>query len=201
MAVTTAKTEAAGATGTDLSACVAGKGRAAAGRGLVSAAVIVPVYRDAGGVLRLVLIRRAPGGVHGGQLAFPGGKQEPGDASLLATALREAEEEIGLPPHAIRVIRELPVVETRATCFRIHPFLAAVVPPETWCIDRREVAEIVEAPLPDLLDPASRGRAPRSELGGSGDHSAPFIAIRNHRLWGASLRIVAPLLPRLDTML
>ena len=58
------------------------------------AAVLVPVFRDAAGLLRLVLIVRTDRGLHGGQLAAPGGKVDPGDESLLATALRETEEEI-----------------------------------------------------------------------------------------------------------
>ncbi|HEY3110169.1 MAG TPA: NUDIX domain-containing protein, partial [Chloroflexota bacterium] len=59
----------------------------------VEAAVLAPVYRDAEGRLRLVLILRGPRGVHGSQIALPGGRREPGDRDLLATALREAEEE------------------------------------------------------------------------------------------------------------
>ena len=65
------------------------------------AAVLVPVFRDAAGLLRLVLIVRTDRGLHGGQLAVPGGKVDPGDESLLATALRETEEEIGLAPEQV----------------------------------------------------------------------------------------------------
>jgi 8-oxo-dGTP pyrophosphatase MutT (NUDIX family) len=62
------------------------------------AAVLVPVYRDEDGRLRLVLIVRTDRGLHGGQLALPGGKADADDETLMATALREAEEEIGLNP-------------------------------------------------------------------------------------------------------
>ena len=65
---------------------------------LVESAVLAPVYSRSAGSLRLVFIRRGPRGIHGGQIAFPGGRREPGDADLLATALREAHEEIGLDP-------------------------------------------------------------------------------------------------------
>src|ERR1700712_1563395 len=76
------------------------------------AAVLVPVFRDEDGRLRLVLIVRADRGLHGGQLAVPGGKVDPDDESLTATALREAEEEIGLSPAEVNVIAELPPVRS-----------------------------------------------------------------------------------------
>src|SRR5919205_174493 len=90
---------------------------------LVDSAVLAPVYRDPQGHLRLVFIRRSPHGIHGGQIAFPGGRREPSDANLLQTALREAEEEIGLEPQRVQVLAELPIVPTMATGFCIAPFL------------------------------------------------------------------------------
>jgi len=72
---------------------------------LRDAAVLVPVFRDAEGELRVAIVVRADdGSLHGGQLGLPGGKPEPGDSDLLATALREAEEEVGLAPDAVEVI-------------------------------------------------------------------------------------------------
>ncbi|MDH4177689.1 MAG: NUDIX domain-containing protein, partial [Thermoleophilia bacterium] len=69
------------------------------------AAVLVPVFRDEEGELRLLLVARVDdGGLHGGQLGLPGGRPEPGDADLRATALREAEEEIGLEPESVTVL-------------------------------------------------------------------------------------------------
>ena len=73
---------------------------------LVDSAVLAPLYRDPQGSLRLVFIRRAPHGIHGGQIAFPGGRREPEDANLLATALREAEEELGLDPAMVEVMAD-----------------------------------------------------------------------------------------------
>src|SRR5437016_866096 len=107
-------------------------GSAPAPRRLIDAAVLVPVYRDHAGVVRVVLVRRAEGGPHGGEIAFPGGKLDPDDGSLRDAALREAREEIGLPPGAAHVLAELSAFETRVSGFRIHPFLARIVPPETW---------------------------------------------------------------------
>ena len=69
--------------------------------------MLAPVFRDERGELRLVLIVRTDRGHHGGQLAFPGGRVDPRDESLVATALREAEEEIGLDPSLVAVVAEL----------------------------------------------------------------------------------------------
>ena len=82
--------------------------------------------------MRLVLIRRSERGVHGGHLAFPGGKHDPEDASLQETALREAWEELGLDRQLVEVLTELPTVETMTTDFLIYPFLARIVRPNTW---------------------------------------------------------------------
>jgi 8-oxo-dGTP pyrophosphatase MutT (NUDIX family) len=88
------------------------------------AAVLVPVYRRQDGELMVVLIRRPQGGAHGGQLALPGGQRDPTDADLAATALREANEELGLTADHVELLAALPVVETSTTGFRIAPFLA-----------------------------------------------------------------------------
>jgi 8-oxo-dGTP pyrophosphatase MutT (NUDIX family) len=161
------------------------------------AAVLVPVFRGKDGDLLVVLVRRTDGGVHGGQIAFPGGKRDEGDASLLDTALREAREEIGLDPSAVTVLEVLPVIDTITTGFRIHPFLARVTPPRIWRPDPREVAEIIEMKVAGLLDPAAHG----AEVWSFPEWPAPrrvrFIRVGGHKLWGATYRILHPLLPRI----
>ena len=166
-------------------------------RARIESAVLVPLYRDGAGALRLVVIRRAPGGIHGGQLGFPGGKPEPGDASPFATALREAEEEIGLPHSAVTRLADLPAVFTQATGYNIDPFLARIVRPPRWRLDPREVDEVLEPSLDELARPEAHGesleRLPRSDE----PVRIAFYRIGPHRLWGASYRILHPLLPRL----
>jgi ADP-ribose pyrophosphatase YjhB (NUDIX family) len=78
-------------------------------------AVLVPVFRDGEGELRVLLVVRGRPGVHGGQLGLPGGRAEPYDSSPLETALREAEEEIGLPPSEVKVLASLEPIDTRTT--------------------------------------------------------------------------------------
>lgn len=164
---------------------------------LQDAAVLAPVYRDPEGALRLVLVRRSEGGVHGGQIALPGGRRDEADASPVDTALREAEEEIGLPRSAVRVLATLPVFETRSTGFRITPFLGRIERPVTWRPDEREVAEVLEPRIEDLLAPATRGESWEKFDGWPEPIRIEFYRIGSHRLWGATYRIVSPLLPRL----
>jgi 8-oxo-dGTP pyrophosphatase MutT (NUDIX family) len=164
---------------------------------LRKSAVLVPVFRDAAGEAMLVLVRRGDFGVHGGQLAFPGGKREPVDASLLATALRETEEEIGLPATAVEVLAELPPVQTRSSGFCIAPFLGRIVPPPTWRFAQPEIAEVLTVPLRHLADPAYAGQELWDFPGQPAPELVSFWRVGAHRLWGASYRILLPLLPRL----
>ena len=161
------------------------------------AAVLVPLWRDESGALRLVLVRRAQGGLHGGQLAFPGGRREPTDPSDEATALREAEEEIGLAPERVTVLAALAVLETRTSNFRIAPFLARIERPDYWRPAFREIAEVLEPAVADLADPAARGESVESFATWPAPQKIPFVRVGPHRLWGATWRILEPLLPRL----
>jgi 8-oxo-dGTP pyrophosphatase MutT (NUDIX family) len=158
---------------------------------LVDSAVLAPLYRDPEGYLRLVFIRRSPHGVHGGQIAFPGGRREPEDADLLATALREAEEEVGLDPRQVEVLTDLPVIETIATGFRVAPFLGRLNgAPPTWRRQETEIEEILEVRLHDLLRPEVHGVEQWQLPGWPEPREIPFYWIGPHKLWGATYRIV-----------
>jgi 8-oxo-dGTP pyrophosphatase MutT (NUDIX family) len=158
---------------------------------LVDSAVLAPLYRDPQGRLRLVFIRRGPHGVHGGQIAFPGGRREPQDADLLATALREAHEEVGLDPASVEVLTALPVIETMATGFRVAPFLGRLNgPPPTWRRQETEIEEILEVRLQDLIRPEAHAVEQWQLPGWPGPRPIPFYRIGPHKLWGATYRIV-----------
>jgi len=166
------------------------------------AAVLVPIYRSADGELRLVLVRRTDRGLHGGQIAFPGGKSAPEDRTLLETALREAHEEIGIRKSSVKILEHLPVIETRTTGFRIHPFLARIVPPKEWHVEKEEVAEVLEVRVKELADPQAHGEEMRylpapSALQHKEPQRVSFYRIGSHKLWGATYRILRPLIPRL----
>ncbi|WP_375435671.1 NUDIX hydrolase [uncultured Hymenobacter sp.] len=168
-------------------------------KNLRDSAVLVPIFQDAAGELHVVMVRRSSFGVHGGQLAFPGGKHEPTDASLLATALREAEEEVGLAPTDVEVLAALPTVDVPSG-YRIAPFLAQIRRPQVWQWQPREVEEVLEIPLRRLADPAQHAEEDWQLPGWPGPRRVAFYRIAGgHKLWGASYRIITPLLqPLLD---
>lgn len=119
-----------------------------------AAAVLVPlVVRDTG--LWVLLTQRADHlSDHAGQISFPGGRREPFDPDAVATALREAQEEVALDPERVEVLGELPDYLT-GTGFRVTPVVGLVHPPFTVSADTLEVADIFEVPLAFLMDPAN----------------------------------------------
>jgi 8-oxo-dGTP pyrophosphatase MutT (NUDIX family) len=161
------------------------------------AAVLAPVYRDENGELRLVLIVRTDRGHHGGQLAFPGGRVDPGDESLVATALREAEEEIGLDPSLVTVVGELQPVRSGPTNMDVYAFLGRIPGPVAWRPSPHEVVEVLEPTVAELWDPALRrehlftnARWPEGLL-------VDGIPVGDRVLWGMTLRLLDDLVPRL----
>jgi 8-oxo-dGTP pyrophosphatase MutT (NUDIX family) len=158
------------------------------------AAVLVPVYRNDAGELILVLVRRTEGDIHGGQLAFPGGKMSSADDSLVATALRETEEEIGLNKSNIEILEQLPNVHTQTSRFDITPFLAKIVRPIEWILDTREIAEIIEFSLRDLSTPEAHGEEIKNFPEWSAPRIVPFYRVGKYQLWGATYRILNPIL-------
>jgi len=121
------------------------------------AGVLVLIAPDAAGEARVLLIERTSyDGHHSGEVAFPGGAAESGDADLAATALREAEEEIGLDPGAVglRVVGELEPFWIPVSNFRVTPIVALADRLQPWRPDPREVARVIEAPLAAFLPDA-----------------------------------------------
>lgn len=141
--------------------------------------------------LTLLFTRRTEGlKSHSGQISFPGGRVEPGDDSPEATALREAGEEIGLAADRVRLAGRLNVRET-ATGYRVVPVVGVVAPDGALAADDREVAEIFEAPLDFLIEPANH-RMETHERDGA---ARRFYAIPydGRRIWGLTARVVVDL--------
>jgi 8-oxo-dGTP pyrophosphatase MutT (NUDIX family) len=165
---------------------------------LRTAAVLLPVFRDAEHELRVVLVVRADdGGQHGGQLGLPGGKPEPGDADLLATALREAEEEVGLQPDAVDVVAALEPLHTQATGWLVHPFLGRVPADTAWRLQEAEIVGILTPAARMLADRSARTLLPFSSLRFREPLLVDGIDVEGHVLWGMTLRLLDDTLPRL----
>jgi 8-oxo-dGTP pyrophosphatase MutT (NUDIX family) len=161
-------------------------------------AVLVPLFRDSAGELRLVLVLRAPGGIHGGQLGLPGGRWEPEDGSLLETALREAEEEIGLPRDASEVLAELEPLETVVSDYLVHPFLATIVPPPEWRPAEGEIVAVVTPTVSALAAADARGHREVTVDGRPEPLLVDSVGLeQDPPLWGFTLRLLDLLLPRL----
>ena len=166
--------------------------------GLRTAAVLLPVFRDAEQELRVVLVVRADdGGQHGGQLGLPGGKPEPGDADLLATALREAEEEVGLQPDAVDVVAALEPLHTQATGWLVHPVLGRVPADTAWRLQETEIVGILTPAARMLADRSARALLPFSSLRFREPLLVDGIDVEGHVLWGMTLRLLDETLPRL----
>src|ERR1700744_2363903 len=121
--------------------------RVAGGR---TAAVLVPLYRLNGEIHVVFTRRRDDLRRHPGEVSFPGGRQEPSDADLVRTALRETHEEVGLSPGAVRIAGALRPTPTIATGYAIYPFVGAIEPVSGWTIRPTEVASVLELTLTDL---------------------------------------------------
>mgnify|MGYP001565297254 FL=1 len=125
---------------------------------------------------------------HKGQFSFPGGIVETWDGSRLETALREAQEEIGLPPSAVDILGTLDDTETRATQFVITPFVGMVSQPVSYTPDGKEIERVLEVPLAALLDPAIF-RVEMWERDGE-VHPVYFYEYNGETIWGATARIL-----------
>ncbi len=158
--------------------------------GLTAAAVLIPLITHADGMTVLFTRRTEHLADHAGQVSFPGGRVEPGDGGPVATALREAQEEVGLDGERVEVIGCLDSCDT-STGFLVTPVVGLVTPPLALTLDAFEVAEAFEVPLGFLLDPANRRRETLMHEG----RRRAYVALdyRGHTIWGATARIVVSL--------
>jgi len=147
------------------------------------AAVLVPIVDHPSGLTVIFTQRTSHLKAHSGQVSFPGGRAEPADPTPEFTALREAQEEIGLALERVEVLARLPEYNTR-TGFRVTPIVGLLTPPVQLAPDPREVEEVFEVPLAFLLDPRNHQRETR-ELQG---RTVAYYVMRHggHTIWGAT---------------
>jgi 8-oxo-dGTP pyrophosphatase MutT (NUDIX family) len=166
--------------------------------GRTKAAVLVALYVD-GGDLRTVFTRRRHDlRSHAGEISFPGGRRDEGEDDLRVTALREAEEEIGLPRDKVRIVGALAPTPTVATSYAVYPFVGLIEPGRTWTPSANEVEEVFELRLTDLR--AAHGRR-RLLHRGIPFRSDVYSVGEGLIIWGATARIVGDLLARVDPLL
>jgi 8-oxo-dGTP pyrophosphatase MutT (NUDIX family) len=161
----------------------------------VQAAVLVPLYLapEVGEPHVVLTRRRADLRRHAGEISFPGGRRDPQDVDLTETALREAEEEIGLPRTHVSLLGALPTTSTFVTNYVIHPFVGTIPAGVSWRPSAREVDAVLELPLSAIR--AGRTRTPMERRGIKFETDA--YVIDDHLIWGATARILEHLLEQL----
>ncbi len=154
-------------------------------------------HRDLGGddSLHFLLMRRQEyPGVHSGQISLPGGRQEAGE-TFVQTALREAEEEVGVLASDVRVIGALTPFYVPPSNFEIHPIVGTIGYHPQWVAQPLEVAELIEAPLSILLDEAAKGEDMMQR--GEVSFQIRFYRVGEAVVWGATAAILGEMESRL----
>jgi 8-oxo-dGTP pyrophosphatase MutT (NUDIX family) len=165
--------------------------------GRTDAAVLIPLFVDGGELVTVFTKRRADLRRHAGEISFPGGRPDYEGEELGLTALREAHEEIGLPPEDVELVGALPPVGTFVTNYKIHPFVGVIRPGHAWVPQPAEVEEVLELPLRALAAGHRMQRLIRRGV----PFRMPTYTVGEHLVWGATARIVQHLLERLGPLL
>ncbi|HZO37124.1 MAG TPA: CoA pyrophosphatase [Solirubrobacteraceae bacterium] len=162
--------------------------------GRIDAAVLVPLFlRD--DRLHVVLTRRTSGlRSHAGEVSFPGGRQDDDETDLRLTALREAQEEIGLDPGAVELVGALAPTPTVVSNYAVYPFVGLIAPGTRWTLSAREVDEVLEPSIDELR--AGFGR--RSMVRRGIPFRTDVYALDGAVVWGATARMLGDLLERLE---
>lgn len=164
------------------------------------AGVLLLTFPDASADLQFVLTRRTDTlRGHSGQISFPGGKRDPDDPSLAATALRETCEELGVNPASVRILGALAQIYITPTNFCVTPSVGYAASQPDFSPNPDEVAEVFTAPLAALLDDNVKQETDRDIPGGR--IRVPYFALNAHVVWGATAIMLSELEHRLRAAL
>jgi len=152
--------------------------------------VLILLYPKEGKLFTVFIKRQEYDGFHSGQIAFPGGKYEKTDINLMNTALREANEEIGLDISSIEVLGQLSELFIPPSNFLVFPVVAYMPSSPIFKPDKKEVNSIIEVSLAELLSPDN---VSENEFSGVGNKKiiAPCYNLNNYKVWGATAMIVS----------
>lgn len=155
-------------------------------------AVLVCLYPHLDSIYTVLMLRPSEQGAHSDQVSFPGGRFEEGDGSLEMTAIREAQEEVGIEPSSLEMIGKLTPVYIPVSNYLVHPFIAASFIRPNFSINRNEVKQIIETEITPFLDDSIKSRG-IFESGLRIEIEAPFYEVQEHKIWGATAMILSEL--------
>lgn len=155
--------------------------------------VLIWLYPNEDEVFTRLILRTQIGKVHGGQVAFPGGKYEEKDESLWHTALREANEEVGLIPHNITKVGELSTVYIPPSNFWVYPFIGYSLKDMPVKIDPAEVQKTIDMNLQTLLDPKIKEEKLIVHSYSTNGENTPYYNISGYTVWGATAMMLSEL--------
>jgi 8-oxo-dGTP pyrophosphatase MutT (NUDIX family) len=154
--------------------------------------VLILLYPNAGKTGLVLMLRPEYSGVHSGQISFPGGKHEETDESLIYTALREAQEEIGIDPIKVQIIGQLTELYIPPSNFLVTPIVGYQISKPQFVAEPKEVASIIEIKLDDLLDEKNR-QMKKMKLSLGFSIKVPSYCIDGNIIWGATAMILSEL--------
>ena len=161
-------------------------------------AVLLLLFRRNDLVSFVLTRRRDDLAAHAGQISLPGGRREEGE-SLQETALRETFEEVGIEPQSITILGRLAPIYISPSDFEVHPFVGWREETPAFVPQLSEVAEIIEAPLANILDGSSRGEEVWERGGMS--MKVPFFQINSHKVWGATAMMLSEFAERMRSQI
>jgi 8-oxo-dGTP pyrophosphatase MutT (NUDIX family) len=161
--------------------------------GSKDAAVLIPLYPRGDDLVTVFTERRHDLSSHAGEISFPGGRQDFPEEDLRTTALREAEEEIGLSREDVELVGALPPTGTFVTSYKIHPFVGLIDTGHEWTAQEAEVERVLELSLDELVAGHEMQRLLKKGI----PIKTPTYTVDGHFVWGATARIVQTLLERL----